>query len=450
MKSYQFFVQAFAIFCCSHLAISSEVPECEPSSVLRYYIQNDIEGSTPVVHCADLNGDSFADLIFVAAWASRVEIVVHLGRGDGSFEPSTSYPIPEPRSYYGQRVSIRTADLDADGDTDVVIGDSGGVFVLWNDGLGVLEQTLISQTGTAWKTSIDTGDVDGDGIPEIVFALAGTADIVILQLNQNHEYDEQSRYSAGSGVSAVRIADLDLDDDQDLMFAHSIDDWYVLFNDGDASFVLSDKLEVALEPSLVLADIDNDGDPDLIGSRLIPLIGDRHYLIIVQKNNGDGTFEFPGWYERVPDRIDALAVEDIDGDGYKDILATAYDGWDLILFPNDGTGSFDEDADYRSWVRPKDIAIGDIDGDGRPDAVLARDFYETFTVLLNRCYEEALYYCPDFNGDGALDYFDISEYSIAFISQQPTADFNGDGNFTTHDISAFLDSFRDSCPDTME
>jgi hypothetical protein len=55
--------------------------------------------------------------------------------------------------------------------------------------------------------------------------------------------------------------------------------------------------------------------------------------------------------------------------------------------------------------------------------------------------------CPaDINGDGALDFFDVSAFLSAYNAQDPAADFNGDGMFSFFDVSAFLNSFNAGCP----
>jgi hypothetical protein len=55
--------------------------------------------------------------------------------------------------------------------------------------------------------------------------------------------------------------------------------------------------------------------------------------------------------------------------------------------------------------------------------------------------------CPaDYNEDGELNFFDISEFLSLFNQQDPEADFNGDGDFNFFDISAFLQSFSEGCP----
>lgn len=61
-------------------------------------------------------------------------------------------------------------------------------------------------------------------------------------------------------------------------------------------------------------------------------------------------------------------------------------------------------------------------------------------------YQDAVICTPDLNGDGVLNFFDISAFLSAFSAMDPVADFNGDGIFNFFDISAFLSAFSAGCP----
>jgi len=55
--------------------------------------------------------------------------------------------------------------------------------------------------------------------------------------------------------------------------------------------------------------------------------------------------------------------------------------------------------------------------------------------------------CPaDLNGDGTLNFFDVSAFLSAFAAHDPVADFSGDGLFNFFDVSAFLSAFAAGCP----
>jgi hypothetical protein len=55
-------------------------------------------------------------------------------------------------------------------------------------------------------------------------------------------------------------------------------------------------------------------------------------------------------------------------------------------------------------------------------------------------------YIFDLNGDGTLNFFDVSAFLVAFSANEPAADFTGDGLFNFFDVSAFLVAFNAGCP----
>lgn len=67
------------------------------------------------------------------------------------------------------------------------------------------------------------------------------------------------------------------------------------------------------------------------------------------------------------------------------------------------------------------------------------DFTLTLTPQVPKC-------LADLNGDGMLDFFDVSAFLIAFKAMDPSADLNNDGNFDFFDVSAFLTAFAQGCP----
>ena len=55
--------------------------------------------------------------------------------------------------------------------------------------------------------------------------------------------------------------------------------------------------------------------------------------------------------------------------------------------------------------------------------------------------------CPaDLNGDGLLNFFDVSQFLAGYLAQDSVSDFNGDGVFNFFDVSAFLAAFGSGCP----
>lgn len=144
--------------------------------------------------------------------------------------------------------------------------------------------------------------------------------------------------------------------------------------------------------------------------------------------NGDGVVDAPGSSSELPDDGQTydvhygLAVGDVDGDGDVDVVVATNQG--LVSYTNVGDTNGDGQANFVRSVLSNgfagyDVALGDLDGDGRLDVVASR--YNTLTELLNT---------GDANGDGLVN--DFAARTVATGAQGnaygiSTADMNGDG-----------------------
>jgi len=150
-------------------------------------------------------------------------------------------------------------------------------------------------------------------------------------------------------------------------------------------------------------------------------------------------------FTRVSGLFDDLNPSDL-GTVYTQQLADrvviSYDGVTEYSGNNNNTFQIELHFDGTiviSWERldSGDAIVGISEGVG-----LSPDFVESDLStypLPNTCQ-------ADINGDGSLDFFDISSYLIAFNAQDPIADFSGDGSFNFFDISLFLNLFNAGCP----
>jgi len=131
-----------------------------------------------------------------------------------------------------------------------------------------------------------------------------------------------------------------------------------------------------------------------------------------------------------------IDLDELGWDGSQDILLA---GWIA-------NGGYDFISNQVLGANPSTDNVGprDSDGDGTNDLDWGTFAGDQFLNLSN---PTVVVDCPpDYNGDGSLNFFDISTFLSLFSAQDPSADFNGDGSYNFFDISAFLSAFSAGCP----
>ncbi|HET8649822.1 MAG TPA: VCBS repeat-containing protein, partial [Gemmatimonadales bacterium] len=291
------------------------------------------------------------------------------------------------------------ADLDGDGDLDVMVGVLGGAYnpdQTARANLYYLEQTAPHQwtlRTTQFLSMIDVGsesspalaDLDGDGDLDMVIgnkidAGSTTGGGLYLYRNRGNarqaEFHEAGRLPIDDGYHpAPAFGDLDGDGKPDMILGTWRDALFYYRNTSTADsirFSLADSAIVRLTRGSyampALADLDGDGDLDLI-------VGESSGELNYYRN--DGTRQAPK-FVLVSDAMDSIdvgrrsapALSDVDGDGDPD-LVVGTDAGPPVLFRNEGTARaprFVQDSTFRPWLPPLSApALVDVDGDGAPE-----------------------------------------------------------------------------------
>jgi hypothetical protein len=222
-----------------------------------------------------------------------------------------------PTGYNG--TSVKAADFDGDGDTDAFVTYyQHGARFYFNDGKGVLTEGDQEISGSG----IAVGDVDGDKDLDIVSIREGR--MASIWLNDKGRFVlRETTTDIGEGILYIRLVDFDADGDLDFVALRRAAASTLWENDGRGSFRKSEQV-FGSGTRLAAGDIDRDGRTDLV-------IGSAVWL-----NRGGGRFES---VQTIP-LGDAASLElaDIDGDGDLDLLAAPFERAtgkaDLKLFLN--------------------------------------------------------------------------------------------------------------------
>jgi hypothetical protein len=332
--------------------------------------------------------------------------------------------------------SVAVGDVTGDGKLDVVSANSGAgtVSVLANGGSGTLVPKRDYASGHT-PGSVAVGDLNGDARPDIVVVSSPNTVSVLLNAGAG-SFEPRRNYGTGDEPDVVAIGDLNRDGRPDLATANGETNTVsVLLNRGDGSFQARVAYGTGLLPtSIGISDLNGDGAADLAVANLGDLDGSSVSIFL---NRGDGSFGARQDFQTGDGPV-SVAIGDLNGDGHPD-LATADSegnrpmgvGIYVSVLLNNGVGSFGPRHDYVVGDYPRQVAIGDIDGDTKPDLVTATygggtfNDWQAVSVLLNEGnatfgrpfvypvrlvnedIEDAGLAVGDLNGDGRPDVVDV-------------------------------------------
>ncbi len=345
-------------------------------------------------------------------------------KADGTFEDVTEKAGLQGTGY-GMGVAV--GDYDNDGYEDLYVAAYGGNKLYHNNGDGTFSDVTAKAGvgGSGWSTSAAWVDLDGDGLLDLVVLRYLEWDFDDIWCGEHKEgyraychpdYFKPARplvyHNNGDGTFTevaeklglskpakglgVALADYDRDGHIDLFFANDSMVEYLYHNKGDGSFEEVGLISAAAVDidgrtyagmGVDFADYNNDGWPDIV---VTDLANQRYALY---QNNGDGTFT----YVSTPSGLGTMTLAhsgwgvrlfDFDNDGWKDLLAVQGHDLDtieltnpnlryrepMLLARNTGKAFVDVSQSsgevfHQSWVA-RGLAIGDLDNDGRLDAVV--------------------------------------------------------------------------------
>ncbi|MCF7832484.1 MAG: FG-GAP-like repeat-containing protein [Candidatus Marinimicrobia bacterium] len=265
----------------------------------------------------DMDGDNYLDIIF----AGRGKTILYSNNKDGSFSEAT-------RDFKGlHSTGLAVGDVDGDSDLDFVVCGRDGLLnkkahLYFNKGNNKFEESKQEFKGVS-KGSVQLADMDGDNDLDIL--LTGNKSTFIYLNNGKGKYSEKSNSIGKYYSSDSDLADIDGDGDMDIVIigdTNSDETSKIYLNDGNANFTDSGESLIGLDKGCAeFTDIDLDGDPDLF---LSGWDGDNGKTALYLN---DGSGSFTETEISLPDgRQSIVDFGDVDGDGDIDIVFGAYRG----------------------------------------------------------------------------------------------------------------------------
>src|SRR5258708_29911034 len=306
---------------------------------------------------------------------------------------------PEPGRLAGGAPPARLAmaDFNGDGKLDVAVAnsESRNVTILLGDGKGGLTPAPGSPFPAGdHPNDIAVGDVNGDGKPDLAYANHDTHYVTVLLGDGRGGFAPapKSPFTVNSRHHPHGIALGDFNGDHNLDFV--IDDWgnnrvTVVFGDGKGNFASPGvSFAVGQMPyqRVRAADVNKDGFADVITTNFES--GDVTVLL------GDGKGGFsqpPGSPFKANRHPFGVAIGDVNGDGKPDLAVVNFSGQGtdpsddaitILLGNGDGTFKQAPGSPFKSGKLPVGVAVGDTDGDGFSDLASASMGGNNVTLLL--------------------------------------------------------------------
>lgn len=257
-------------------------------------------------------------------------------------------------------------DFDFDGDLDFALSTHGYLAWIENDGLNNYGfRNITNSHGIV--NSIDCADIDGDGDIDVLAAFEDSA-LIIFENVDNYHFNELNIAFGLYETANAKFGDFDGDGDEDILavdmengnlmwFEHTANlnfSSHLINNVSDLGFVLN------------VVDLDLDGDLDFVTHRVNNLAS--NFGIDWYVNDGFGNFSEIQLYSS--EKTGAIESVDLDQDGDLDLVAT---GWlnlgHLAWYENDGSQNFTRHIIMGTHSTHASLKIADMDDDGFLDIV---------------------------------------------------------------------------------
>lgn len=316
---------------------------------------------------ADIDGDGDLDVVIFNNGLAWIE-----NNGDGTFGTRTKINSSgDTRTY----PFISAADMDNDGDIDVAAGSDSFNRIIYyiNTGDGSFEEVEYQITGSisGFLSNIYTVDIDGDGDTDLFSSAYGNADFGFYENDGAGEFGDMNVILDNTGSDDMIAADLNFDGQLDLISASQYDDKLAFYlnggSEGAASFpnesiIFSEKNYHVV----AVADIDGDNVPDVISGA-----GNQ---VAFYPNQGDGSFV--AGLETVisanANGVNDIVATDLNGDDLTDIIFTAPNRNEIIWMMNTGGGTEPFQTPRvitNTALDIKKLHLADMNGDGHADII---------------------------------------------------------------------------------
>jgi hypothetical protein len=277
----------------------------------RDYVVGSTHDDVVSVAAVDVNGDGKLDL--VACITETAQIVVMLGRGDGTFNAPSYYSTNDTNPN-----GMVVGDFNSDGNLDIAVIDGGTIRTLLGNGDGSF-RAAISSPSSFDSPNVVAGDFNRDGKLDLVTSAPNNGGISIMLGNGDGTFQPPVTYPAGFGPNGLVAADFNGDGILDIAvtsdMSTQVSPISVLLGNGDGTFQPYTQFDAGQGPTrIATADLDGDGQLDLMVMNG-GIFGSTSVSVLY--GNGDGSFQPQVVFPTTANWV--IVPADFNGDGRVDL-----------------------------------------------------------------------------------------------------------------------------------
>jgi len=357
-------------------------------------------GANPqMVAAGDLNGDGRSDLAIPSFSGNTVAVLLNT-TAPGATTPA--FATPSNFAVGSGPIGVTISDLNGDGRRDLAVANQN------SDTVSVLLSTTAAGAGTATfapasnssvgdqPQTVAASDLNGDGRPELAVTNFGDNSLNLFN----------NVTPAGATTTAVRVARFDVTSPFGVLISE-------LNGDGRPDLLISNRTSNTISVALNVTTVGNDV-ADFVERQDFPVLNEA-FAVVAADANGDGkpdlavanfnadtvsilvnnglsgatsaSFAAPQTFA-APGTPHALAPADLNGDGRVDLLVAAFSANAVAAVLNStaaGSSTITNGASqaFATGAGPRSVAATDVNGDGRPDVLVANQDSASISVLLN-------------------------------------------------------------------